>query len=445
MTTQPYLACVVMAAGEGTRMRSQTPKLAHPLCGRPLLSWMLDAVSGLEPDRLVVVAPAGGGGVEPLLPEGARIATQEQARGTGDAVAQALPLLPEQGTVLVVNGDHPLASTGALAGLVAAHRERGAVASVLGITRTGTIGGDFGRLVLAAGGGLQRIVEVRDATPAQRDLTEVNSGYYVFDLAALREALPLLSTSNDQGELYLTDAIGLLAGRGGTVIAHHHPDPAVAKGVNTRADLAEAGSLLRHRINTGHMLAGVTIVDPAGTHIDAGVEIAADAVIEPFCVLRGETRIGAGAVIGPHAVLDSAIVGERARVGPFCSLRPGTVLSDGAKAGSFVELKNTRIGERSKVPHLSYLGDAQVGPDSNIGAGNITANFDGARKHPTVIGANVRTSCDTVFVAPVTLADGSWTAAGSVVTDDVPADALAISRARQRNIEGYGKRKRNQL
>ena len=444
MTSTQSLACVVMAGGQGTRMRSQTPKLLHPLCGRPLLAWMLDAVAGLQPDRIVVVVPPERPELDRLLPSGAVLAVQPQARGTGDAVACALPALHGwDGDVLVVNGDHPLAETAALDELVSAHREQRAAATVLTIERTGSIGGDFGRVVRSAGGGVERIVEVRDASRDERELTEVNSGYYVFAAAGLREVLPRLSSANDQGELYLTDAIGLLAGAGQTVCGHRHADPAVAKGVNTRADLAEAGAVLRARINHAHMLAGVTIVDPASTHIDAGVELAADSVIEPFCVLRGDTRVGAGAVVGPHAVLISAAVGERARVGPFCYLRPGTVLEPGAKAGTFVELKNAHIGEGSKVPHLSYLGDAEVGAGSNVGAGNITANFDGRSKHRTVIGRNVRTSCDTVFVAPVTLGDGSWTAAGSVITDDVPPDALAVARSRQRNVEGYGKRKRD--
>lgn len=444
MTSTPSLACIVLAGGSGTRMHSRTPKLLHPLCGRPLAAWMLAAVAGLEPERIVAVVPPAHAELERLLPAGAVAAVQPHARGTGDAAARGLSALGGfAGDVLVVNGDHPLADTATLAGLLAAHREADAAATVLTIERTGSVGGDFGRVVRDGSGAIERIVELRDAGALERELGEVNSGYYVFAAAALREALPRLSGENDQGELYLTDAIGLLAAAGRTVRAHRHADPAVAKGVNTRADLAEAGALLRDRINREHMLAGVTIVDPGSTHIDAGVELAADSVIEPFCVLRGDTRVGAGAVVGPHAVLVSASIGEGARVGPFCYLRPGTVLEPGSKAGTFVELKNAHIGEGSKVPHLSYLGDAEVGDGSNVGAGNITANFDGRSKHRTVIGRNVRTSCDTVFVAPVTLGDGSWTAAGSVITDDVPPDALGVARSRQRNVEGYGKRKRD--
>jgi len=444
MTSTPSLACVVMAGGKGTRMHSQTPKLLHPLCGRPLLHWMLAAVAGLEPERTVVVVPPDQPELEQLLPPGAVTAVQSEARGTGDAVASALPALAGwDGDVLVVNGDHPLADSATLGELVAAHRAAAAAATVLTIERTGSIGGDFGRVVRDDAGAVERIVEVRDASPAERELREVNSGYYVFAADALRDVLPRLSPANDQSELYVTEAIGLLAEAGRPVAAHHHEDAAVARGVNSRVDLAGAGAVLRARINEAHMLAGVTIVDPASTHIDAGCELAADSVIEPFCVLRGDTRVAAGAVVGPHAVLVSATVGERARVGPFCYLRPGTVLEPGSKAGTFVELKNAHIGEDSKVPHLSYLGDAEVGAGSNVGAGNITANFDGRSKHRTVIGRNVRTSCDTVFVAPVTLGDGSWTAAGSVITDDVPPDALAVARSRQRNVEGYGKRKRD--
>ena len=240
----------------------------------------------------------------------------------------------------------------------------------------------------------------------------------------------------------MTDVVGLLVGAGHTVVGHHHDDPTVALGINSRADLAAASALLRDRINLAHMLAGVTIVDPASTWIEPGVTIAADACIEPFTVLRGATDIGAGATVGPHVVAVDASVGPGASVGPFCYLRPGAALADSAKAGTFVEVKNSHLGAGAKVPHLSYIGDASIGEGTNIGAGSITANYDGRAKQRTTIGRDVHTSCDNVFVAPVTIGDGAWTAAGSVITEDVPPDALAIARPPQKNIEGYGRRKR---
>jgi bifunctional UDP-N-acetylglucosamine pyrophosphorylase/glucosamine-1-phosphate N-acetyltransferase len=283
---------------------------------------------------------------------------------------------------------------------------------------------------------------VRDADPAQIAITEVSTGIFAFEAATLWPALERLDSDNAQGELYLTDVIEILRGDGGRVIAHTHADPTIAVGVNHRADLAEAARLLRARINHRHMLAGVTLIDPASTMIDDGVEIAADVTIHPFTVLRGATSIATGAQVGPHVVAVDATVGEDALVGPFCYLRPGAELAARAKAGTYVEIKNSTIGEDAKVPHLSYIGDAEIGAGTNIGAGGITANYDGETKQRTVIGKGVHTSCDNVFVAPVSIGDNAWTAAGSVITDDIPPDALGVARARQKNIEGYGKRKR---
>ncbi len=440
----PSLACVILAAGRGTRMRSTTPKLLHEACGRPLLGWTLSAVEGLAADPAIVVVPPDSPALEAMLPEWASAAVQRTARGTGDAVAAAGPALGGfEGDVLVLNGDHPLLDADTLRSLVSAHRDAGAAASVLSITRSETIGADFGRIVRAGDGAVEGIVEVRDATPQQRELTEVNSGYYVFAAPLLWAVLERVEAANDQGELYLTDVIGILAREGHTVRAHHHPDATVAKGVNTRADLAEAAAELRRRIAHAHMLAGVTIVDPATTYIDAGVTIEADVVLQPFTTLRGTTHVETGAVVGPHAVVWDTRVGPRVTVGPFCYTRPGTILEAGSHAGRFVEIKNARLGEGAKVPHLSYVGDADVGPRTNIGAGSITANYDGERKQRTVIGADVHGGSDNVFIAPVTIGDRAWTAAGSIITDDVPADALAVARARQKNIEGYAERRRH--
>jgi bifunctional UDP-N-acetylglucosamine pyrophosphorylase/glucosamine-1-phosphate N-acetyltransferase len=391
-------------------MRSPTPKVLHEILGRTLLDWAVAACLESAPDRMLVVV-------------------SREADAEGD--------------VLVLYGDHPLTDPDALRDLRATHAGAGAAATILTFERTPTIGADFGRIVRDADAGIERIVEVRDASAEERALTEVNSGVYVFRAKDLWPALDGLDTANDQGELYLTDAVGALVAAGRPVAGHRSPDPTGGLGINTRADLAAAAAVLRERTNRAHMLAGVTIVDPATTWLDAAVQIEPDAVIHPFTVLRGETRVEAGAEVGPHVVAVDARIGPGALVGPFCYLRPGADIGAGAKAGTFVEVKNSTVGERAKISHLSYIGDAEIGDDSNIGAGNITANYDGERKQRTTIGRDVHTSSDTVFVAPVTIGDGAWTAAGSVITDDIPPDALGVARSRQKNIEGYGTRKRS--
>ena len=424
-------------------MRSSLPKVLHPACGRPLLEWVLDAVAPLGAEPTLVVVPPDAPQIAELLPASASAVVQPEPRGTGDAVRCAAETLAGfEGDVLVVYADTALLEPEPLTELLAARRDAGAAAAVLTIERDDRTGADFGRIVRGADGSVQRIVELRDATPAERELTEVNSGIYAFDAAHLWTSLGRLTTDNDQGELYLTDVVGLLVEAGEIVVAHRHPDARIAHGVNTRVDLAEATSVLRERINTGHMLAGVTIVDPASTFIEANVTIEPDAQIQPFTVLRGATAVRSGAVVGPHAVVVDSEIGEEALVGPFCYLRPGTRLGPRAKAGTFVEMKNSSLGEGAKVPHLSYIGDAEIGQGSNIGAGAITANYDGRSKNRTIIGRDVRTSCDNVFVAPVTIGDGAWTGAGSTITDDIPPEALGIARAKQTNIEGYARRRR---
>ncbi len=340
--------------------------------------------------------------------------------------------------VLVLSGDTPLLRPGLLRDLVAAHRSDGAVATVLSFEPDDAR--SYGRVLRNAEGGLAAIVEAGDATPEQLEVREVNSSIYVFGAERLWRVLDRLTPHNVQGELYLTDSVGLLVADGDRVAVHKGGDPVETEGVNTRAELAEAAATLRERINEAHMLAGVTIVDPATTWIEAEVVLETDAVIHPFTVIRGASRVAAGAEVGPHAVVVDAVVGAGALVGPFCYLRPGTVLEAGAKAGTFVEMKNTRIGARTKVPHLSYLGDADVGEDTNIAAGNITVNLEHETrtKHRTTIGSNVRTGVDNAFVAPVSIGDDAWIAAGSVITEDVPPGALAIARARQENKEGRG-------
>jgi bifunctional UDP-N-acetylglucosamine pyrophosphorylase/glucosamine-1-phosphate N-acetyltransferase len=433
-TDSRTLGAVVLAGGLGTRMRSELPKHLHPLLGRRMVDWVLRAAGELGAEPLVVVASPSSASQF----DGVEVAVQEEPRGTGDAVRSARSALEGRADdVLVLSGDTPLLTSRLLRDLVETHRREHAWATVLSFEPDDP--GQYGRVLRNERGDLVRIVEARDATPEELGVREVNSSIYVFRSERLWPVLERLTPHNAQGELYLTDTVGLLVDDGGRVAVHKGGDPVETEGVNTRAELAAAAAALRDRINEAHMLAGVTIVDPASTWIEGGVAIEADAVIHPFTVLRGETRVSKGAEIGPHAVVVDAVVGERALVGPFCYLRPGTVLEAGAKAGTFVEMKNTRIGAGTKVPHLSYLGDADVGESSNIAAGTITANQDHTReKHRTVIGSNVRTGVDNTFVAPVTIGDHAWIAAGSVITEDVPAGALAIARARQVTKEGRG-------
>ena len=435
-----------MAAGLGTRMHSRRPKHLHELLGRRLVDWTIAAAGDLGPDPLVVVtSPGTVAELEGTLPDGVALAVQETPRGTGDAAASARPALEGfAGDVLVLAGDAPLLSATELRKLLELHRGELAAATVLSFEPDEP--GSYGRIVRDANGRLEAIVEARDATPEQLALREVNSSVYVFDADALWGVLAQLDTDNAQGELYLTDAVRHLVDDERVVAVYRAEDPRVGEGVNTRADLAAAGAQLRDQIAAGHLEAGVTVVDPATTWIEPEVEIEPDAVIHPFTVLRGRTVVRRGAEIGPHAVVVDAEVGEDAVVGPFCYLRPGTMLAARAKAGTFVELKNAQIGEGTKVPHLSYLGDAEVGDGTNVGAGTITANFPheaGREKGRTTIGRNVRTGIHNGLEAPVTIGDGAWIGGGSYITEDVPPESLAIARARQVTKEGYLRGKRN--
>ena len=423
-----------MAAGRGTRMRSDVPKHLHPILGRRMVDWVLESARSLGVSPLVVITSPPSAQAFDGMP----VAIQEKPLGTGDAVRSARASLEGMADdVLVLSGDTPLLTAAVLRELVEAHRRDGAAATVLSFEPDDAK--EYGRVLRDERGGLEAIVEYRDATDAQRAVREVNSSIYVFRGERLWPVLERLEPHNAQGELYLTDSVAFLVEDGERVAVHKGGDPVETEGVNTRVELAAAATALRDRVNEMHMLDGVTIVDPASTWIDADVAIDPDAVIHPFTVLRGTTRVGARAEIGPHAVVVDAVVGEDVTVGPFCYLRPGTVLEAGAKAGTFVELKNTRVGERTKVPHLSYLGDADVGADTNVAAGNVTANQGHTRvKERTTIGSNVRTGVDNTFVAPVSVGDDAWIAAGSVITEDVPPGALAIARARQTNKEGRG-------
>ena len=428
-----------MAAGLGTRMKSATPKHLHPLLGRPLVAWTLDAVRAVEPSPLVLVAsPESAAGLASAFLD-AEVVVQEEPRGTGDAVAAARQVLEGfEGDLLVLAGDSPLLTPEVIEELVDVHSREEAAVTLLSIEPADHR--PYGRIVRDENGELAAIVEERDATAEQREIPELNGSVYVFSAPDLWWALGEIGADNAQGELYLTDTIVRLVQEGRRAVVHRSPDPEVAEGVNTRVDLALAASILRKRILAAHMLAGVTVVDPQTTWIEAEVQIDPDAVIQPFTVLRGRTVVRREAEIGPHAVAVDAEIGQGATVGPFCYLRPGSVLAAGAKAGTFVEIKNAQIGERSKVPHLSYIGDASIGEDTNIGAGAITANYREERfeeKQRTVIGSNVHTGSQNVFVPPVEIGDDAWTGAGSAITEDVPKGSLAIARARQVNKEGY--------
>jgi len=434
-------AAVVLAGGLGTRMKSDTPKHFHRILGRRMVDWVVEAARAVDAEPLVVVTSPDG--VSQF--DGIRTAVQADPRGTGDALAAARPAL--EGThadLLVLSGDAPAISPQALRELLETHRREGAAATILSFRPPDPRA--YGRVIRDDDGSVQAIVEAGDASPAELAVDEVNSSIYVFAADRVWAALEGLDTANEQGELYLTDAVRALVENGDRVAAYIAPDPVEAEGVNTRAELASAAAALRDRINEEHMLAGVTIVDPQTTWIEPDVEIEPDAEIRPFTVVQGTTRIAAGAVVGPHAVVVDAEIGRDATVGPFCYLRPGTHLEAGAKAGTFVEIKNSRIGGGAKVPHLSYIGDADVGEGTNIGAGAITANYRpelGPGKFRTKIGRNVHTGSDNVFVAPVTIGDDAWVAAGSVVTKNVPPGALAVARSKQVTKEGYADRKHN--
>jgi bifunctional UDP-N-acetylglucosamine pyrophosphorylase / glucosamine-1-phosphate N-acetyltransferase len=424
-----------MAGGLGTRMRSSVPKHLHPLLGRRVVDWVIGAARDAGADPLVVVASPDTRDAY----DGVAVAVQERPLGTGDAVASARGALDGfAGGVLVLDAAAPLLTAEHLRTLAEEHAQAGAAVTILSFEPSRAL--PYGRVVRAADGSVEAIVEEKDASPAQLAIGEVNSSIYVFEAGPLWAALEKLDPHNAQGELYLTDTIAHIVAGGGRAAAWICPDELAPLGINTRAELAVAAAVLRNRVNEAHMLAGVTIVDPMSTWIDAGVTLEPDAVVHPFTVLRGSTSVGSGAELGPHAVAVDAAVGAGATVGPFCYLRPGTVLESGAKAGTFVEIKKSRIGARTKVPHLSYIGDADIGEDTNIAAGNVTANFshDPARaKGRTTIGRNVRTGVDNTFVAPVTVGDDVWLWSGTVVTDDVPPGSLVGFPPRQVTREGW--------
>jgi bifunctional UDP-N-acetylglucosamine pyrophosphorylase/glucosamine-1-phosphate N-acetyltransferase len=477
---------LVLAAGQGTRMRSATPKVLHELCGRPMVLWPVLAALEAGAGRVVVVdSPARAlaqvceQGVPAEHAGKVGLVVQPQPNGTGGAVVAAAAEIDPRAPVVVLSGDVPLVSAQAIAELIAAHTaargEGDVLASAHGeapaspdrdvlATMATTLLDDpsgYGRVVRDQQDNVVRVVETKkegDATPQELQIREINTGIYVFDGAALLDALPRLTADNAQGELYLPQVLDLLRADGHAVAAHLVDDPGLVLGVNDRVGLAQVCALAQRAINERHMLAGVTIVDPAGAEIDVDVQIGQDARIEQGTRLKGATTVAQGAVVGPHttaidshigartrvrvAWLEEATVHEDATVGPFAYLRPNAVLGAGAKVGTFVEVKNSDIGAGAKVPHLSYIGDADVGEETNLGAGTITANYDGQAKHRTTIGRRVKGGVDTALVAPVTVGDDAYTAAGSVITEDVPPGALGVARARQSNREGYAERRK---
>lgn len=451
-----HLAVVILAAGQGTRMKSALPKVLHRIGGRSLIAHVLDAAAGLDPNRVVAVVRHERDRVSAAILEHAPdtvIVDQDEVPGTGRAVEQALAALPEDfdGSVVVLSGDAPLIDTLTLEGLVKGHLSGGRAMTLLSAVFDNPTG--LGRILRDDRGAVLGIVEEKDADDEQRRITEINGGIYVFSRRSLQTALASIDTNNAQGEKYLTDAAARILVTGGDVEAVATDDPWTIAGVNDRAQLAEAGRELNARVVRAHQRAGVTIQDPTTTWIDSDVSIEPDVEILPGTFLHGATSISTGAIIGPDTTLVDCEVGADARirrseatlavfsagvtVGPFSYIRPGTELGGGGKIGAFVETKNAKIGDGSKVPHLSYVGDATIGTDSNIGAGSIFANYDGVQKHQTVVGDGVRVGSKNVLIAPVTIEDGTYTAAGTVVRKNVPAGSLAMNVSPQRNIEGW--------
>ncbi len=443
---------LILAAGQGTRMRSKTPKVLHELCGSPMLLWPVQAALDAGAEKVVVVdSPARA--LEGVLPEGVELAVQPQPNGTGGAVVAAMAQLESQAgetslepdtPVVVLSGDVPLVSAEAIRELTDAHAQSGAAATMVTTVLEDPTG--YGRVVRGSGGTVERVVETKkdgDASPEELTIKEVNTGIYAFAARALAQALPRLSAENAQGELYLPQVLDILRADGRAVAAYAVEDQNLVLGVNDRVALARVRKLAQRAINERHMRAGVDIVDPETTVIEVGVEIGEDTRIEPGTTIRGRTRIGSDCVVRCSYLVDCELE-DGVSVGPFAYLRPGAILREGAKAGTFVEIKNSDIGPGAKVPHLSYIGDADEGEGANLGASTITANYDGKNKHRTTIGRKVKSSVHVSFVAPVTVGDEAYTGAGSVIGEDVPPGALGMARAHQTNKEGYAQRRKDE-
>ena len=451
------LYAVILAAGQGTRMKSGKHKVLHPVCGKPIIDHILDALCRIGVDETVVVVGHHADQVRSHVGERARFVEQREQLGTAHAVMQAASLLQgRDGTTLILYGDHPLYTEETFSSLVETHRRSGAAATLLSAVLPDPTG--YGRVMRGKGDEVLRIVEHKDATPEERKVREVFTGTICVDNRLLFDALAEVKNDNDQGEYYLPDVIPVLRQKGKRIAAVSVGDPEEAMGVNNRVQLAEAEAAMTRRLLREHMLNGVTVIDPGNTYIEADVVIGRDTVIYPGSYLKRGTVIGEGCTIGPQAdltgvtvgngstirysVLQDCTVGERSQAGPFAYIRPGSRLEAETKVGCFVDVKNARLGRGSKVSHLGYVGDADVGEGVNIGCGAVTVNYDGVKKHRTVIGDGAFIGCNVNLVAPVTVEKGAYVAAGSTITDDVPEDALAIARERQVNKPGYAKRLR---
>jgi bifunctional UDP-N-acetylglucosamine pyrophosphorylase/glucosamine-1-phosphate N-acetyltransferase len=434
---------LIMAAGQGTRMRSEVPKVLHRVAGRTLVEWVVEAARDAGAGRVVAVVRPGDG-VADGLPDGVEVAEQREGEGTGSAVLAAREAVLGDGagprSVFVLSGDQPLITSQQLTGLLEEHDRQGAVATLLTTDRLDPAG--FGRIVRDGNGNVERIFETKHTDGLSREelaAREINLGTYVFDANTLFEALDQVGLERE--ERYLTGVFPVIRESGGTVAAHMTDDADAAIGVNDRVGLMRAEEAAQRRLAEGHALAGVTFLQPGTTRLEAAVTIGRDTVIGPGTVLEGGTSIGERCEVGPYAVLRDAEIHDDVKIGPFAYIRPGTIVRDGAKVGTFVEIKNSDIGAGSKVPHLSYIGDADIGEGSNLGASTITANYDGRQKHRTKLGKSVKTSVHTSLVAPLDIGDRAYTGASSAITEDVPDGALAIARERQKNIEGYADRK----
>jgi bifunctional UDP-N-acetylglucosamine pyrophosphorylase/glucosamine-1-phosphate N-acetyltransferase len=451
---------IVLAAGLGKRMKSGLYKVLHPVCGKPMVGHVVDRLEEIGADRIVAVVGHGAEAVKEYLGNRAEYALQPEQLGTAHAVMQAAPLLKEEdGISIVLCGDTPLISRKTIVEAVEKHRVSGAACTI--VTAVLDDPAAYGRIIRGSDGSVEKIVEFKDCTPDEAAVREINTGTYVFDNRLLFEAVGRVSNDNRQGEYYLTDVVAILKRDGHRIEGYVLEDASESIGVNDRAALAEAERLMRIRINRSHMLDGVTIIDPDHTYIDAGVEIGRDTVIRPGTHLAGSTVIGSGCVIGPntevtdsrigdgvtisHSVLVKCRVESGAAVGPFAYIRPDSQIGEGVKIGDFVEIKNSLIGKGSKVPHLSYVGDASIGEGVNIGCGVITANYDGVNKHRTTVEDGAFIGSNVNLIAPVTIGKGAYVVAGSTITGDVPADSLAIARARQTNKEGYASRLRARI
>jgi bifunctional UDP-N-acetylglucosamine pyrophosphorylase/glucosamine-1-phosphate N-acetyltransferase len=452
----PDWAAVIMAAGKGTRMKSKLPKVMHALAGKPMLQHVLDSVETIRLGRSLVILGHGREQIGAWLNGRAEIVIQAEQLGTGHAIMQAIPYCDEIENIIVLSGDQPLIRPETIQSLVRLHLESEATATILTANFANPFG--LGR-ILKDGEAFLRIVEEKDATAEERQIKEINTGTYCFNVAKLREALKKITPQNSQGEYYLTEVFQIFLAQGDAVKTYCTDDVHEALGINSRAQLAEAEKVVRERILDHWMEEGVTVIDPASTFIDAEVILSRDVILHPFTALKGKTEVAEDAVIGPHTTLtdcrcgtgctvthsvgNTAVIGDRCTVGPFAYLRPGTVLHAGVKVGDFVEIKNSVIGEGAKIPHLSYIGDSQVGKSANIGAGTITCNYDGVNKFPTVIGDNAFIGSNTNLVAPVEIGAGAVTGAGSTITKDVPSGALAVERSAQKIKENWARNKKN--